>query len=86
MITGVVVQGFGRVMLARVYMRVEAAVNEAHSAGGAAGAGDSRSDDGANARGGDAVGSRHQPHQADLKLNGISSSLGEAVGCYRMMF
>lgn len=63
MITGVLVQGFGRVALARVYMKVQAAINEAHSAGGA----------------GDAAGSRHQPEQASLKLNGISSSLGTAV-------
>lgn len=101
-ITGVGLQSFGRIALAKVYVKTEAVVNAAADAvpapnadgfdggaryDGAPGGGDS---DGARARigrrrrdDGDASVERHDSSIL-LKLNGVSSSIGEVcLGCAR---
>lgn len=88
MTTGVGLQGFGRLALARVYMKTEKVVNEAYAASEAdgfdgrndqAGEGEGRSGGGREGGGGDGGSGAVSPdlRPGYLKLNRVSSSIGE---------
>lgn len=83
-ITGVALQGFGRHVLAKVYIKTEKLINEAGSSDSARGSGDiqHRNDQGC---GGTENNERralsldpHEQHSFSLKLNGVSSSIGKS--------
>lgn len=84
-ITGVILQGFGRLALARVYVKTERVIHEVQanaSAGGGDGGGSSsraaiRRDSNS---GTSAARTENEDTKSFLKLNPLSSSIGEALG------
>lgn len=81
-VTGVASQGFGRHVLARLYIKTEKLINEAGSPDSARGGGDIRHGQGLggteNSEGGSLSLDPHEQHSFSLKLNGVSSSIGKS--------
>lgn len=83
-VTGVALQGFGRHVLARVYIKTEKLINEAESPDSARGSGDiqHRESQGIggteNSEGGALSLDPHVQHSFSHKLNGVSSSIGKS--------
>lgn len=83
MTTSVILQGFGRLALAKTYMKTEKVINEAHTASGGNDVDGRRSGGGDDGRGwgsDTALLSERQREQqppSSLKLHGLSSAIGE---------